>query len=194
MDAQARRDLMLGWRVLAVVLIYPITVRAGLSSIVRIVSGCCLTLDSWTPEGALGNLALGFPALAGLAALWLSTIRPIGGLARDRGRFLLVTTGLLTGLVMEGLFLRAALVHDAARFRSPGGLNLWTFAGPLLVGVVNLALLIRARERAFAVTSARPHTAHEPALSVPHVREVEVLQPVNLRPYRRDLVASTIAD
>jgi hypothetical protein len=183
MDDGTRRDLLLGWRVLAGLLIYPITVLAGLNALLRIVSACCVALDSWTPEGALGNLAFGFPALAGIAALWVSTIQPPAWVARDRARFVLVATGLLAGMLMECLFLRAGFALEDPRFRSPGLGDLWTFAGALVAGAVNLVLVIAARDGA---SQRAMHRAHSPAPPAPHVSADQDLRPVILRPFVRE--------
>jgi hypothetical protein len=191
MDDEAKADLLKGWRLLAAGLIYPITIVAGLNAIVRIVSGCCVGLDSWTAEGAFGNFALGFPALAGLAALWVSTIHSTDWIARDRGRFVLVITGLMTGIVMECLFLRAGFLLKSPRFRSPSFEDLWTFAGPLIAGAVNLTLLITARDDAVRPTATVPHTGHGSSSPPPHLTSDQVLQPVNLRPFRREQATTT---
>jgi hypothetical protein len=184
MEQSTKTDLLVAWRCLAAVLIYPITVVAGLNALVRILSGCCVALDAWTPEGALGNLALGFPALAGIASIWLSTVHPADRIARDRVRFVLVATGLMTGMVMECLFLRAGFVQGVPRFRSPSVYDLWAFGGPLIAGVVNLLLLIRAREEVFAVSAPAPH-ALQRRLDPPHHGPVDqVLRPVVLKPFR----------
>src|SRR5262249_42849420 len=149
MDNGEGQDLRVGWRLLAAVLIHPVTILAGLEAIVRIVSGFCFLIDSWTPEGALANFALGFPALAGLVPLWVSTILPAARITREKGRFVLVSTGLMIGTVLDILLLRAAYAQGAMQFESPGVLDVWTFAGPIIVAPVNLVLLARARDRLF---------------------------------------------
>jgi len=183
MNVDASEELRAGWKLLAGLLIYPLTILAGLNALLRIISGCCVTLDSWTPEGALGNFMLGFPALAGLAALWLSTIQDSTWTARDRVRFVLVVTGLMTGMVMELNFLRSGFVLAAPRFRSPRLDDLWTFGGPLLVAATNLLLLIRARERLFTAMATVP--GEEPLDPMTRFAMVPepALHPVRLQPF-----------
>ena len=74
---------------------------------------------------------------------------PIHSIARSRWRLLLVTTGLMMGLLMEGLFLKAGIQNQVIRLPRTGFLELWVFGGPLLAGCVNITLLIWARHRLY---------------------------------------------
>jgi hypothetical protein len=186
MDGDLKRDLIQSWRVLGAILIYPMTVAAGLGALLRIVSACCVLLDSWTAAAALSNLALGVPTLAALAALWITTIRPAERLAGNRARFVLAATGLLTGLVLEFLYLRARLATGGPSVRGFGPLDLWTIAGPPAVVLVNLGLLIRAREHAFAASPSPPAAPERRVPAEVHPHSAEVLRPFALRPYRRE--------
>ena len=84
--------------------------------------------------------------MAGIAALWVSTTLPLAAIARTRSGFVLVTTGLLMGLVLQFLLLRAGLGHDLSRLTSIGLLHGTLCSSLMIMGVVNLLLLIRARE------------------------------------------------
>ena len=149
MEKGVNHDRIAAWRWVASILIYPVTILPGLNATVLLISSVCVGLDSWSLEGALTNISLGFPAVAGIAALWFSTLTPILSIARSRWRFLLVTTGLMMGLLMECLFLKAGIQNQAIRLPWTGFLELWVFGGPLLAGFVNLALLISARHRLY---------------------------------------------
>ncbi len=183
LNDEAGQELLLGWKLLAALLIYPLTIMAGLSALMRIISGCCVTLDSWSPEGALGNFMLGFPAMAGLAALWVSTLHHASWTASDRVRFVLVATGLMAGIVMELNFLRSGFVLADPRFRSPRVYDLWTFGGPLLVAITNLHRMIRAREQFFAMAAIQPRLAAVELSTRSHEPADPVLRPVRLRQY-----------
>ena len=135
------------WRWAASILIYPVTILPGLNATILVISSACVGFDCWSWEGALNNLSLGFPAVAGIAALWFSTLTPIASMARSRWRFVLVTTGLMMGLIMEYLFVKAGIQNQTIRLPRSGFLEIWVFGGPLLAGCVNLTLLIRARQR-----------------------------------------------
>ena len=128
-------NFLLAWRCAAVALIYPITILAGLKSVVLVISSLCVGLESWSPAAALGNLALAFPAVVGVAAAWATTLLPFPWIARSRTRFVLSATGLFTGLVFECLFLKAELRHGAALVSSLRFQNLWIFGRPPACGV-----------------------------------------------------------
>ena len=173
-------DRSAAWRWVARILIYPVTVLPGLNATVLLISSVCIGLDSWSLEGALSNMSLGFPAVAGIAALWFSTLTPIPSIARSRRRFLLVTTGLMMGLLMECLFLKAGIQNQAIRLPRSGFLELWVFGGPLLAGCVNLTLLIWARNQMNGRVVPVPVHAVPPH----HLAAQRILRPVRLEPYR----------
>jgi hypothetical protein len=180
MKRDVNQTLIAAWRWIGSILIYPVTILPGLNAAVLLISSVCIGLDSWSVEGAMSNLSLGFPAVAGIAALWFSTLAPTAWIARSRDRFLLVTTGLMMGLLMECLFLKAGIQNQAIRLPETGFLALWVFGGPLLAGCVNLILLIRARHRMYqrlvpaTVQSIPPH----------HLGTERIFRPVRLQPYR----------
>ena len=180
MEQGVNRDRITAWRWVATILIYPVTILPGLNAAILLISSVCVGLDSWSLEGALSNMSLGIPAVAGIAALWFSTLTPMRLMARNRWRFLLVTTGLMMGLLMEGLFLKAGIQSQAIRLPTSGFLELWVFGGPLLAGCVNLSLLIWARYQ----MSRR--VVPVPVHSVPphHLATQRGLRPVRLELYR----------
>ena len=120
MESGVENDLIAAWRWVAGALIFPVTVIPGFHAVILVISSFCVLLDSWSLEGAMINLSLGFPAVAGITALWISTLLPLTAIVRTRSGFVLVTTGLLAGLVLECLLLKAGLGpgHDAASQRS----------------------------------------------------------------------------
>ena len=150
------------WRWAASILIYPVTILPGLNAAILLISTLCVGLDSWTWEGALNNLAFGFPAVAGITALWFSTLVPVRWIAQSRWRFLLVTTGLMTGLIMECLFLKAGMENQAIRLPGAGvspALGLWGppsggLGEPGPVDLYSHSLEPAADSRAFARRSA----------------------------------------
>ena len=83
MEKGVNHDRIATWRWVASILIYPVTILPGLNATVLLISSVCVGLDSWSLEGALTNMSLGFPAVAGIAALWLSTLTPIRSLVRE---------------------------------------------------------------------------------------------------------------
>lgn len=182
MEPAERNDLIGAWRRLAAVLTYPATIVPGISSVVLIVSGVCVPLDCWSLEGAMSNLFLGLLAIAGVAALWVTTLCPHPALARNPYRFVLVTTGLVMGLVLNTLILKAKLQSDLTPVFAADLLEAWMYAGPLLAGSINLALLIYARSRMNEELALEP--ARVSGVPRPHLRLDEALTPVTLRPYR----------
>ncbi|MGA9924982.1 MAG: hypothetical protein WBQ29_16395 [Isosphaeraceae bacterium] len=174
------QDRIAAWRWVASTLIYPVMILPGLNATVLLISSVCVGLDSWSLEGALSNMSLGFPAVAGIAALWFSTHTPIPSTARSRWRFLLVTTGLMMGLLMECLFLKAGIQSQAIRLPGSGFLELWVFGGPLLAGCVNLTLLIWAKNQMIGRVVPVPVHAVPPH----HLAAQRILRPVRLEPYR----------
>ena len=176
MEKGVNHDRIAAWRWVASILIYPVTILPGLNATVLLISSVCVGLDSWSLEGALNNMSLGFPAVAGIVALWISTLTPISSLARNRLRFLLVTTGLMIGLLMECLFLKAGIQNQTIRLPRAGFLELWVFGGPLLVGGVNLMLLIWTRQRLYRKVVPVPVRAIPPH----HLDAERILRPVRL--------------
>jgi hypothetical protein len=180
MEKGVNHDRIAAWRCVASILIYPVTILPGLNAAILLISSVCVGLDSWSLEGALSNMSLGFPAVAGIAALWFSTLTPIPSIARSRWRFLLVTTGLMMGLLMECLFLKAGIQNQAIRLPWSGFPELWVFGGPLLAGCVNLTLLIWARNQMNGRVVPVPVHAVPPH----HLAAQRNLRPVQLEPYR----------
>ena len=95
----------------------------------------------------MSNLFLGLLATAGLAGLWIATLCPHPPIARNRSRFVLVATGLVAGLILNSVVLKARLQSDVTPVFAAGLLQTWMYAGPLLAGCLNLALLIHERSR-----------------------------------------------
>jgi hypothetical protein len=180
MEKGVNRDRIAAWRWVASTLIYPVTILPGLNATVLLISSVCVGLDSWSLEGALSDMSLGFPAVAGIAALWFSTLTPIPSIARSRWRSMLVTTSLMMGLLMECLFLKAGIQNQAVRLPRSGFLELWVFGGPLLAGCVNLTLLIWAKNQMIGRVVPVPVHAVPPH----HLAAQRILRPVRLEPYR----------
>ena len=61
MEKGVNHDRIAAWRWVASILIYPVTVLPGLNATVLLISSVCVGLDSWSLEGALSNMSLGFP-------------------------------------------------------------------------------------------------------------------------------------
>ena len=103
MEQAVRADFIAAWRCLAMLLTYPSLIVPGTSAVILVISSGCVLLDSWSLEGAMSNLFLGLLAAAGLAGLWIATPLSASAIARNRSRFVLVTAGLLTGLILDSL-------------------------------------------------------------------------------------------
>ena len=163
-------------------LIYPVMILPGLNATVLLISSVCVGLDSWSLEGELSNMSLGFPAVAGVKrrTLVLDTHAHPLDFAAPAGEFLLVTTGLMMGLLMECLFLKAGIQNQAVRLPRSGFLELWVFGGPLVAGCVNLTLLIWARNQ--MIRRVVPVPVH--AVPPHHLAAQRNLRPVRLEPYR----------
>jgi len=175
-------DLIAAWRCTAAVMTYPATIAAGMSAVVLLISSGCVLLDSWSLEGAMSNLFLGFLAAASIAALWISILCPHPVIARNPYRFVTVTTGLLTGLILNSLILKARLQNDSTPAFAVDLFQSWMFSGPLLAGCINLALLIHARNRINEPGVLAPVWAS--GVPRPHLRLEPALMPVVLDPYR----------
>lgn len=182
MELTVRTDLLAVWRCLAAILAYPGTIVLGASAVVLLISSCCVLLDCWSWEGALSNMFLGLLAAAGVSGFWISTLCPHGAITRTRRRFVLVTTGLLTGLIVNTLILKAKLEGDFNPVLSVDLFQAWLYLGPLLAGCVNLALLIDAQSRLSEQRALAP--APVSGVPRPHFRNEPNLTPVILRPYR----------
>ncbi len=167
------------WRLCAAVLIYPISVLAAVNGSLLLVSAVCFRLDSWSAEGAMENLSLGLPLVIGITALWVSILYPYGWLVCNRYRFVLMATGLLVALAVDGMFLVARLRLDPARALSLEFYQLWMIFGPLVAGCVNLVYLLSARQHIFDELEA------EPVRTIPrnHLTPQTELRPVVLRRY-----------
>ncbi len=180
LSAKHRRGQITAWRWCAAALSYPVTILPGLNASVLLISSVCFGLNCWSLEGAMSNFSMGFPAVAGIIALWLTILAPLDWIACNRWRFMLVMTGLMMGLLVEFLFLKAGIQNHSIRLPRTGLLAFWVFGGPLLAGAVNLGLLVRARQRLFRAL------VPVPVRSVPahHLGGTRGLRPVRLEPYR----------
>ena len=181
-EQAVRKDLIAAWRCMAAVMTYPATIGLGASAVVLLISSGCILLDSWSLEGAMSNLFLGLLAAAGIAALWISTLCPHPAIARNRYRFVLVTTGLLVGLILNSLVLGVRLRSEFSPVFAADLFQAWMYTGPLLVGGVNLALLIVARHRMNEQPVLTP--ARVSGVPRPHLPFEPNLTPVMLKPYR----------
>src|SRR5438477_92358 len=90
------------------------------------------------------------------------------------------------GTVVSVLELPSETGHDveqvvAAEFIAAGLLQTWMYAGPLLAGCLNLALLTHARSRVREGRTLVPVRAH--GVPQPHIPLDPALRPVVLRPY-----------
>jgi hypothetical protein len=191
MEEGLERDLLFFWRCAAVILISPISVLAGMPALLLIVSSGCLLLDCWSLHGAWQNLSTGFPAALAIAALWFATCASREWLAENRGRFVMTTTGLLVGLILESLSLTAQTGQYPLAGVGFGVSKTWFHCGSLVVGSVNLVWLITARNQfddletpdlIETVTSTIPEP--DRAVPSPHFALGERLQPMRLEPYR----------
>jgi hypothetical protein len=188
MERGVDNDLIAAWRWVAGFVIFPVTVIPGFHAVVLMVSSFCVPLDCWSLEGAMTNLSLGLPAVAGITALWISTLLPLSAIARSRSRFVLVTTGLLMGLILEYLLLRAGLGYDVSRLRRLDLFQACVFGCPGAIAVINLFLLVRTRELSLKpfrrLTEEHSASAYPHVIPPPHLHPAPVLHPVILRPYR----------
>jgi hypothetical protein len=191
MEEGLERDLLFLWRCTAVILISPITLLAGIPALVLLISSGCVWLDSWSLQGAWENLSTGFPAALAIAALWFATSASHGWLAENRARFVMTTTGLLVGLILEFLTLTSQTGQFALADFRLGSYRTMFLCGALAVGCVNLVLLITARKRIDdletpdaieTVTNTMPE--RDRAVPSPHFALGEGPRPVRLEPYR----------
>ncbi|WP_165225749.1 hypothetical protein [Aquisphaera insulae] len=192
MDRDVKNDVVAAWRCLAAFLIYPVTIFPGLHALSLTFSSLCIFAESWSLEGAMSNLSLGIPALAGIAALWSSVIVPFPVLARDRRSFVLVAAGLMAGLVLEGLFLMAGLNLGLDLPLHLSVARVWLFVAPPIVAAINLSLLIRASQMAQAdaiPVRVESSGAFHPAMPRHHLPGPVRREPVVLRPYRPETSA-----
>jgi hypothetical protein len=166
------------WRLCAAVLVYPISVLATVNGSLLLVSTVCFHLDSWTPEAAVSNLSLALPLLAGVAALWASIVYPYRRLTLKRHRFVLVATGLLVALGVDGMFLVTRLRLDPSRALSLRFDQLWMIFGPIVAASVNFVYLVNARQHVF--------DEPEPVRVIPrpHLTPETELRPVVLGRYK----------
>jgi hypothetical protein len=189
MERGVDKDLIAAWRWMAGFTIFPVTVIPGFHAVILLISSFCVFLDCWSLEGAMTNLSLGLPAAAGVAALWISTLLPLSLIVRTRSGFVLVTTGLLMGIVLECLLLRAELGGDLSRLSKVGLFQACVFGCPWAIAVVNLFLLIRTRELSLRPPIriiAEEIKAPVRRRGVPpyHLQSAPVLRPVILKPYQ----------
>jgi hypothetical protein len=180
MDRGVEIDPTWVWRLCALVLIYPISVLAGVNGVLLILSTVCVELDSWSLEGAVSNLSLGLPLVAGITGLWASTLCSLAWLVRSRYRFVLVTTCLLIGLVVDCLFVIGRFKVDSAKALSLEFYQVWMIFGPMVASCVNLVLLINERNH------INDDLAPEPVRVVlrSHLTPHSELRPVTLESYR----------
>jgi hypothetical protein len=194
MDESAEKDMIAAWRWVAAVLIYPITIIPGFHAVFLLISSLCVLLDSWSLEGAMHNLSLGLPAIAGITALWFSTLMHLPTIAHSRTRFVLVTTGLLMGLVLQCIILKSAFLGDLTRIPSVDLFQFWVFGGPLLVGAINLALLIRERNLMNDDPAPVPMPVRGRSIPRHHLPTGPALRPVILQPYRPPVSTRSFLD
>ena len=147
MEEGLERDLLFLWRCAAVIVISPITILAGMPALLLLISSGCVLLDCWSFHGAWQNLSTGFPAALAIAALWFATCASREWLAENRGRFVMTTTGLLVGLILESLSLTSQTGQFALADLGFGVYKTWFLCGSLAVGSVNLVWLITARKQ-----------------------------------------------
>jgi hypothetical protein len=191
MEEGLERDLLDLWRCAAVILIAPITILAGMPALLLVISSCCVLLDGWSVHGAWQNLSTGFPAALAIAALWFATCASPQWLAKHRGRFVMTTTGLLVGLILEFLALTSRTNQFTLADLNLGAYRTWFLCGSLVVGCVNIALLIIERKQIDDLETPDPiETAtttmpeRERTVPGPHFALGEALRPVRLEPYR----------
>jgi hypothetical protein len=160
-------------------------------ALLLLISSGCVLLDGWSFHGAWQNLSTGFPAALAIATLWFGTCASLGWLAENRGRFVMTTTGLLVGLILESLSLTSHSGQFTLADLGFGVYKTWFLCGSLAVGSVNLVRLITARKRIddpATPTSIEPATGTIPerdrAVPSPHFTLGEALRPVRLEPYR----------
>jgi hypothetical protein len=191
MEEGLERDLLFFWRCAAVILISPISILAGMPALLLMVSSGCVLLDCWSLHGAWQNLLTGFPAALAIAALWFATCTSCEWLAENRGRFVMTTTGLLVGLILEFLSLTSQSGRFPLAYLSFGVYKSWFLCGTLAVSSVNLVWLITARKQIddletpdpiVTMTSTIPE--RDRAVPSPHFALGERLHPLRLEPYR----------
>ena len=189
MERGVDNDVIASWRWMAGLVIFPVTVYPGFHAVILVFSSFCFLLDSWSLEGAMTNLSRGFPAPAGITALWISTLLPLATVARTRSGFVLVTTGLMMGLLLECLLLKAGFGSEWSRFPALDLFQTCVFGLPMVMGVVNLVLLIRAREilsrpPVQAVRAAIRPSRRQWRIPPHHLDSAQILRPTVLRPYQ----------
>ena len=191
MEEGLERDLLFFWRCAAVVLISPITILAGMPALLLVVSSGSVLLDCWSFQGAWQNLSTGFPTALAIAALWSATCASPEWLAKHRGRFVVTTTGLLVGLILEFLSLTSQTGQFPLADLGIVVYKTWFLCGSLAVGSVNLARLITARKQIDDLAKPAPmetatSTMPEPdrAVPSPHFAHGARSHPVRLEPYR----------
>jgi hypothetical protein len=191
MEEGLERDLLFLWRSAAVILLSPITILAGMPALLLLISSGCVWLDSWSFQGAWQNLLAAFPAALAIAATWFATCATLEWLAENRGRFVMTTTGLLVGLILESLSLASQTSQFQLADLGFGVHKTWLLCGSLAVGGVNLVWLITARKQIDNLKMPDPiesvtSTTLEPDRVVPspHFALGEALRPVRLELYR----------
>ena len=191
MEEGLERDLLFFWRCVAVILISPITILAGMPALLLVISSCSVLLDCWSFHGAWQNLSTGFPAALAIAALWFATCSSPEWLAENRGRFVMTTTGLLVGLILDLLSLTSQTGQFALAELGVGVYKTWFLCGSLAVGSVNVAWLITARKEIDDLETPEPIETvastilkSDRVVPSPHFALGEALRPVRLEPYR----------
>jgi hypothetical protein len=182
-EQAVREDQIAAWRWISAVMIYPATIDPGSRAVILVLSSGCMTHDSWSLEGSMSNLILGLLALSGIASFWIATLCPHRAIVRNRFRFVIVTTGVLMGLILNGLILRARLLGDIVPLVSADLIQTWMFVGPLLASCINLALLVMERDRMHEVELITP--VRVSSVPRPHLYLDTSVKPVLLEPYRR---------
>jgi hypothetical protein len=171
--------------IVAMILIYPITVIAGPRSVLLLISGLCVGVDAWSPEGAARNVLAGLPVLAALAALWATVTVSPERLARGWAAFVTTSTGLIMALILGGSSIGAGFTDDSIVHIQIELPLIWVFGGPVAVAVANMAWLIRARSRIGEPLPRPAQSAPARAIPRPHVPVEVVQRPTALVPYRR---------
>jgi hypothetical protein len=191
MEEGLERDLLFLCRCAAVIVISPITILAGMPALLLLISSGCVWLDCWSLEGAWQNLSTGFPAALAIGALWFASCAPCDWLAKNRSRFVMTTTGLLAGLILESASLVSSTDQFALADLGCSVYKTWFLCGSLAVGSINLVWLITARkkiedlERPVPIETLTSKTLeYDRAVPSPHFALAEALRPVQLEPYR----------
>jgi hypothetical protein len=191
MEEGLERDLLFLWRCAAVIVISPITILAGMPALLLLISSGCVWLDGWSWQGAWQNLSTGFPAALAIATLWFASCASLEWLAENRARFVITTTGLLVGLILEFVSLTSQARQFALADLGFAVYKTWLLFGSLAVASVNLVWLITARKQIDDLEKPDPIETmtsitleSDRVVPSPHFALGEAPCPVRLEPYR----------